>query len=684
MKLQARKVIKIEPVNVLNNLTGEFTLIFDDGEVKTNAKQTFISSFCWDIHRHFPKLPLLKKHHLTSIIGIDGVYKASSHVSVLDEIIKTWYESHPDYTHKEQHTLFKLMYLITNNLYNVCSVNFLNHISSMDIVEFIDILQNDRIKEIKAKGDYSQKGIKKVQKEIANEIKNSPDFKHNYVSINSKSGLVKEQQLVQCIGPWGFPMDVDSFPFTTPIISGYIEGLSKLYDSLTESRTASMALQYQDNPLKDTETYSRKNQLLGLQIERLHRTDCGSTQYHYRVINDDIELVNMDGIYRWDKDENKLIPIDPNQDKHLIGKLVAIRSPFHCKHPDPNGICEVCFGRLSKNVVAGTNIGQQTVVSMNSVISQLVLSTKHHIGSGQVANIVLRGDMDRYFRVTKNGLGYLLNPDIIVNTLRSLNYKSAINKNDYFIIFSFKSDSLKNISDAINIDNLNNLSPDRVTSISSVKYELYSKSQPDKYIASTNLEIAFQGRKAYMSREFLKYMKNSKNWKVSFRGNYDVNISDFPIDEPLFFIPPKQFNTIAYSDIIQNLLGGAVNDKKERDENTNIASFFELFASTVYEKMVFHFSVLQTIFYSILVTSSKDNEGALPKPWTDSGIGVYETTMLIRSLSPALLYKGVNRYFTSPVSFLQTNRPDHPMDYLILPQYVTKTNHIEPLDETDI
>lgn len=681
-KLLARKMLVIKPEELLDYITGEFILVFDDGEIKTNAKQTFISSFCWEIIRYFPDLPLLKSFHLTSVIGLNGVYKASSHMKVAEEIVKKWYEIYPNYTHKQQHTLFTILYLITNKLYNITSVKMLNHISSMDIIDFVNIVLDPEIIKIKKEGDYSQTGIKKIQSSILKIIKTSPVFYNNYVAKFCNGGFIKSQQLAQCIGPWGYPMDVDSFPFGKPIKSGYVEGLVKFFDSLTESRTAAMALQYQDNPLKDTETFSRKCQLLGMQVQNLHRTDCGSTEYHYRVINNDVELKNMEGIWRWDEKAKKLIDIKPT-DTHLIGKLVPIRSPFHCKHPDPNGICSVCFGKLSRNVFAGTNVGQQSVVSMNSVISQLVLSTKHHIGSGEVANIVLKDDMPKFFRVSSDGLGYLLNPDIIKNLIGELSSKKQIDIDDYYLVLSFKPDSLRNISDALNVKDLKLLAPDRITNISNVRFELHDRSQANTLVLYTNVDISFQNRHAYMSRDFLTYMKDEKNWTISDKGNYDVNMANFPLNAQLFKIPPKQFNTVAYSDIIQNLLEGTINEKKIRDEDTDIASFFERFAATVYEKMVFHFSVLQTIFYSIMVTSSKYNEGALPKPWTNSGIGVYDYTMGIRSLSPAMVYKCVNK-LTSTTSFLVKNRPDHPFDWLFLYPQVLKFNKPIEYEQTDI
>ena len=685
MKIQARKILHIPPEELLDNITGKFTLIFDDGELETNAKQTYISSFCWEIHRVFSDLPLLKNHHLTSIIGLNGVYKSSSHRVIVENIVKCWFDLKPNYTHYEHHTLLKLLYKITNRLYNDISLKTMSHMSSMDILDFIEIVLNEDVQNIKKNGDYSQQGIKEIQKNIINLVINDKAFINNNVSIATKSNLIKSQQLAQSIGPWGYPMDVDSFPFAYPIKSGYIEGLNSLYASLTESRTAAMALQYQNNPLKDTETFSRKFQLLGMQVQNIHRGDCGSKEYHYRVIKDEVELINMEGIWRWDKEENRLIDIKPT-DKHLIGKLVSIRSPFHCRHTDPNGICETCFGKLARNVVAGTNIGQQAVVSMNSVISQLVLSTKHHIGSGEVANIILRGDLNLFFKVSEDGLGYKLNPLVISNILKKNKIKIDNDVNNFYVKISIKSDSLRNITDALNVDDLNLLSPDRITDINFIRFELYHKSQPNRSVFYTALELSFQGRNAFMSRHMLKYMKNQNNWAINDKGNYDINLSNFPIDKPLFQIPPKQFNTVVYSSIIQKLLEGKVNEIQQRDENTNIATFFELFVSTVYEKMVFHFSVLQTIFYSILVTSSKDNQGALPKPWSDSGIGVYDHTIAIRSLSAALLYKRVQLFFTSPTSFLETNRPDHPFDWIFKPNEVAEENDVPQrnLKETDI
>ena len=56
---------------LIERLSGSFILVFDDGELVTNYKETIYSSFIWDYHRKYPYLPLKKSHHVSSLFKRD-------------------------------------------------------------------------------------------------------------------------------------------------------------------------------------------------------------------------------------------------------------------------------------------------------------------------------------------------------------------------------------------------------------------------------------------------------------------------------------------------------------------------------------------------------------------------------------------------------------------------------------
>ena len=62
----------------------------------------------------------------------------------------------------------------------------------------------------------------------------------------------------------------------------------------------------------------------------------------------------------------------------------------------------------------------------------------------------------------------------------------------------------------------------------------------------------------------------------------------------------------------------------------------------------------------------------MPKPWTDSGVGVMLETMTHRSLGPYMAFQTQDKVLTNPLSFTNTNRLDHLFDYMLLPREVMK------------
>lgn len=666
MIVDAYKVLQLRAEDVYDNLVGEFELKCSDGKIKTNARHVYISAFTWEIIRRFPKIPLEKKHVLTHYLSLDGVFQANTHMKIVAELVEDFYHYYPNYTHVEKHTLLKTMYQLTNRLYNDMVLKGAKWYGTMDLLDIMEILHDPEIIEIKEKGDYSERGVKDIQLKIINLIKGGERFRKNNISTLLAGGLIKVGQLAQSVGPWGYPQDIDSTVFARPIKRGYAEGIRDFYESLTESRTAAMALHYAETPLKQTEYFSRKTQLVGGQLERVHKGDCGSKDYHYRVIKNEDELTNMEGIYYWNEEMKTLDSIDPKKDKHLIGKMIGMRSVWGCYHPDPNGICATCFGKIARNIIDNTNIGMQSSVEMNSPLSQIVLSTKHEVGSGQAEGITLKGSAEIYFRVTENGMGYALKEELKDKVVRII----------------VPSNGMNNFSDALTTDNVNNLVTDRVTEFKEITVVSYNPKT--KTETSEKVQLEYQGRKASMTRHMLMYMRDQSHWFWNSRQNYEIDLSEWDFNRTLFTIPPKQFSTVAYAKTIANLLESRVNESKKRGNETEAGEYFEELLETVFIKMKFHFSVLQVVAYTSMITNLEKGDGALPKPWSDSGIGVLKQTMQSRSLSAALAFQNHDEFLTKPQSFLNTNRPDHLFDWFILPQEVKKYRKVEILEESKV
>ena len=75
MQIHARKVLSFPTNQLWSMITGEFEIVFDNGEVvKTHERDLIYSSYFWDFHRRLYATPLLPEHLVrisTEIVAID-------------------------------------------------------------------------------------------------------------------------------------------------------------------------------------------------------------------------------------------------------------------------------------------------------------------------------------------------------------------------------------------------------------------------------------------------------------------------------------------------------------------------------------------------------------------------------------------------------------------------------------
>ena len=150
-------------------------------------------------------------------------------------------------------------------------------------------------------------------------------------------------------------------------------------------------------------------QFIGMEVENLHFGDCGTDQYMvFQVqanrpgyVMTDLEL--LQGMYYLNEETNHLEMIT-KASTHLYGKTIKLRTIMGCKHKDPKGVCSTCLGAISRNIPRYRNIGHYATVSLMEIISQLVLSTKHHVASAAASSLILSDYNKRYLKLMKDGL----------------------------------------------------------------------------------------------------------------------------------------------------------------------------------------------------------------------------------------------------------------------------------------
>lgn len=672
-RISARELLKYSIDELWDGLTGEFTLVFDDGELTTNAKFTVYSSYAWEFHRIYINTPLLLKHHVDHLLSGKRL-GSDTHLDLLGNAMWSVYDNYVGNIPAQEVPAFRdqlaeLVYRLTNRMYNELTYRLESHVTSIDIVDFLAVLDNTRVKAVNdgientpehRLGDMPtmEAAIDGCYREITDVLLSPTEMPHNPIAQAAKSGIVSMGQVLQCLGPRGFLTDTDSHIFRYPVLRGYVRGMRTLHNSMVESRSAAKSLLFSKTPLQQAEYFSRRLQLMSQVLRNLHTGDCGSQSYlHWNVraavhgsdgkLSQPGDLKFLKGKY-YLADDGQLKMIVGNE-KHLIGKTLKLRSVIHCAHPDAYGVCSTCFGELSLSVPRDTNLGHMCCTSMTQKSTQNVLSVKHLDGSSAVDSIEVLGEDRKYLASGADETSYLLS-----ERLKGKSVKLVIGQ-----------ERAANITDILEVKNIEDLNITRVSELEEIGFMV-----SDGRIEERVTCFVHMGRRlASMSYPLLRYIAQHR-WDVDEQGNYVIDMANWVWTDPILVLPLKHINMSDHSAEISQMLESRVEDMQSRDKGVSPDAFLVELFDLVNDKLNVNLAVLEVILYGAMIRSAENLDYALPKPWTERGLGVMKNSMAYRSGSAAMAYEGHHDFITSPMSYLLTNRVDHPLDYVLMPDKV--------------
>lgn len=657
--IPVRDILKLPKEQLFMSLPDKFQISFDDNlTIDSTKKQAIYSNYFWDIHRAYPNAPLLSRHHVTHVLKGKPL-TSDTHIDLLSIIFEDITIAYGLHMPEDKEHLLGMVYEVTNNIHNEVSKLAEGHVISIDILDFIEVIDHPGIKHLVDNTQPSDESITGTYAGVLKIINTDPILKDNSLVMDIRSKMVNANQVLQCVSIRGFCTEVDGSILPTPVFSNYVKGIKSLHNFVATSREAAKSLYFSETPLQDAEYFARRLQLLSMTVERISYTDCGSDQYlNWRVSGPTIDergktiypgdLAFMLGKYYLDEETGKLKEITHN-DPALHHKVLKIRSVLFCKHPDKHSVCEVCFGGLSKNISRFTNLGHLCSATMTQQTSQSVLSTKHLDASSVSASILL-GEVSKKYLVTNR----LKNAYLIKKELKDKNVRMIISREE-----------VVGLIDILNIDNVENISPSRVSRIECIEL-LYMDKNVEVAIP---LYVSQGNRYASLTTEFLKYLK-VRRWDTDSRNNFVFDLDEWNFSLPIMGLPDMEYSFSDHSHQIARVIESNMENITERaSPHSPVATLQELFG-LVNTKLNVNIAALEVIIYSAMLPAKDEYDMARS---TDQPVlGIADLVIKNRSLAAGYAYEYQCDLITNPRSFFKLDRPDSVFDVFICPNEVVE------------
>lgn len=661
--VSARKVMAMPIEEVWEVLTGKFRLQFDDGEIVTNFKETIYSRYFWEFHNKNPNTSLLKRHHVQHTLNGKRA-GMTTHLHLINTILWDTYDQNAhaaginsdvaeSYALAYRYNLAETAYEITNSLYNAAVSKLGEYVTSMDAIDFLEVFESKPIQASYDRAQPNETWIDDINSTIDDFLNNDPAIRNNPMSRLYRSGLVNKQQVHQCIGVRGYVDGIDNIRYQYPVMRGYFQGIRSAHDYIVEPQTAAMSLNSSKAPLQETEYFSRKLQLMCMTVERLHHTDCGSTRYikvfvRPKTHNYKGDLCELLGKNYLDADGS--LKTVKASDTHLENQTITVRSVIFCKHPDPRGVCAVCYGALSEQIPHGSNFGHINCVYMTEQSGQGVLSTKHSAKSSSVEGAVIYEDIKPFLKAGPDNNSYMFT-DLVRDKARRGQAKLLISVSDAL-----------NLSDIQKIDKIDEIAVTRFSEIEICVLNLEG--------VDIALEVGDVKRKSSITHNMLAYINAAGIKKIEGDQFYEIDLTGWDFNNTFLALPLRNFSMADHSKDIAAILESSVTEAMERDRFSKPAAVLMDLFTLVNNRLSVNLAILEVTLYAAMIRSGEHYDYGLVKPHTESGLGVLKNVLMYRSGSAFMAYERHSEFINAPESFVLTNRMEHPFDAILMPTEV--------------
>ena len=650
--VNARKLLT-KTVAWLNKALPNLVLVrFDDGVVQELSFQTvMLSRIAWEAYTEFPKVQITNKClFLPEEPNADS--KCITRIS--DSIIDAYRDMLYDPMFKE--TLEKAIFDIPVNLHNYVLVYLAEFSVDLSVEHFLELRQDKGLKKLLPNGHKpTQEEAVSMLDKIKDYILQSPTLDHNTIAITVRTNAIRMTPILQTCGFVGYLTNMNSRVYDEPIIANLIDGSPTLGSFYKMCDQAGIAYAVADNDLATCEWKTRVRQQLSAMLQTVHYVDCGSESYLDITLEDDLDVRQMNGKY-FVNDKGSLEEFSSKRHKSLIGSTLKVRSFYAgCSHPDPNGVCQVCFGGIAFNLKQGGNVGIDLDSQLGAKIAGAMLGTKHSIVSASVDKALLGLDASKHLSIGDDGHSYKLSKNALAN------------KDHLSLIIS--SGKIRWLERAIREENLHTIDRETMGSLDQIIFAYTNKKTG--HISNTYIvDMVTQARKPILSLDFLRHI-HKRGMSINDKGDYVIPMGGIDANAVLFELPIKTYGLSDLVTRISGLIESNLNKKSWRAVPENRFLLLEEMRTLVKERLgVINLTVLEATLYSVLGVDPIAENYSMPKNKDPlRGAGILTDIMFGRTLGAVMAWQHPHEYiFNNPTAFTLDGKTGSVMDAVWAPK----------------
>ncbi len=415
--------------------------------------------------------------------------------------------------------LSRRIYQVGNEVYNSSALNDGEHLSSLDIMDVIEILEHPTVKEVKALYELGEVSVDDAHTKIY-DLMGSPDISliDNELARCVRFGIYSKRQIQQMIGPRAVIPDINGEAFKTPVVPGYAEGFNSYYDRAIESRTASIAYANAKGPLEDSQYNNRQCQMLGGVLRGIYQGDCGTSLTVPWQVRTENDLKLVAGKYRM---AGGAPVMTTGKEKELIGETLAMRSITTCGNHDSTASCAVCLGLAAWTTPPDTVFGHHLMIEPLAKISQTILSTKHVIASTKCLYVRIDNSCSRWIKHDPENFQRVM-------------LKDAVDKGRHIKVRILQSDAMF-INDVVSASDPALLVPGRITDINILQIIEYDADGVMK--GNHDIDLTVAGLGCPLSHEMLLQARKA-GWEM-IGDSIEIDMEGWDYDLPLVVSPRR-------------------------------------------------------------------------------------------------------------------------------------------------